>query len=200
MMKIPVPFTHIAKMTDFQLVPKIKERIERETVEFFYGKAAPIFIKLFANYYTDCDNPVEFIDDFYAELMSVRESVNTRKIDGFAFDCQFKNWIGKIALIYCFDRFAINEKRKEMLVSYASMMPEPQLQQNISLLDKQDVNTLLSMMPNRNYSELIRSVYVEGRTLQETAAILNVPMDKFFNMHRRAKLQYTQIYNKEARL
>lgn len=41
-MKIPVPFPHIVNMPDAQLVPKIKDRKERETVEFFYGKAAPI--------------------------------------------------------------------------------------------------------------------------------------------------------------
>lgn len=199
-MKIPVPFAHIAKMPDIRLVPKIKEKVERETVEFFYGMAAPIFMKLFENYYTDCDNVIEFIDDFYVDIMSVRQSVNTRKIDVYSFNCRFKNWIAKIALTYCFDRFAINEKRKEMLNSYTVSAPEPALRQNIVSLDKRDVDTLLSLMPNPNYSKLIRLVYVDGLSLHEAASMLDVKMGKFFNMHRRAKLQYTQIYNKEARL
>lgn len=199
MKKIPVPFPHIIDMPDVQLVPKIKDRAECETVEFFYGKAAPVFIKLFNGYFTDCLTPVEFINDFYVDLMSERQSVGSRKIDVFAYDCQFKNWIGRIALIFCFDRYSMNEKRKEALSDLARLNPEPQLMQNISLLDRQDVNLLLSMMPNPQYSELIRMVYVEGMSLQETARALDVEMDRFFNMHRRAKLQYTQVYNKEAR-
>ncbi|MCQ2329170.1 MAG: hypothetical protein MJZ93_01265 [Paludibacteraceae bacterium] len=198
-MKIPVPFPHIANMSDAQLVPKIKDRKERETVEFFYGKAAPIFIKLFNGYFTDCQTPIEFIDDFYADLMVERQSVGSRKIDGFAYDCLFKNWIGKIALIFCFDRYSMKEKRNEALSDYAKLNPEPQLMQNIASLDRRDVSMLLSMMPNRQYSELIRMVYVDGMTLHDTAETLGVEMDRFFNMHRRAKLQYTQVYNKEIR-
>lgn len=198
-MKIPVPFPHIANMSDAQLVPKIKDRKERETVEFFYGKAAPIFIKLFNGYFTDCQTPIEFIDDFYADLMVERQSVGSRKIDGFAYDCLFKNWIGKIALIFCFDRYSMKEKRNEALSDYAKLNPEPQLMQNIASLDSRDVSMLLSMMPNRQYGELIRMVYVDGMTLHDTAETLGVEMDRFFNMHRRAKLQYTQVYNKEIR-
>lgn len=198
-MKIPVPFPHIANMSDAQLVPKIKDRKERETVEFFYGKAAPIFIKLFNGYFTDCQTPIEFIDDFYADLMVERQSVGSRKIDGFAYDCLFKNWIGKIALIFCFDRYSMKEKRNEALSDYAKLNPEPQLMQNIASLDRRDVSMLLSMMPNRQYGELIRMVYVDGMTLHDTAETLGVEMDRFFNMHRRAKLQYTQVYNKEIR-
>lgn len=198
-MKIPVPFPHIANMPDAQLVPKIKDRKERETVEFFYGKAAPIFIKLFNGYFTDCQTPIEFIDDFYADLMVERQSVGSRKIDGFAYDCLFKNWIGKIALIFCFDRYSMKEKRNEALSDYAKLNPEPQLMQNIASLDRRDVSMLLSMMPNRQYGELIRMVYVDGMTLHDTAETLGVEMDRFFNMHRRAKLQYTQVYNKEIR-
>ncbi|MCQ2332715.1 MAG: hypothetical protein MJZ95_05920 [Paludibacteraceae bacterium] len=200
-MKIPVPFPHIVNMSDAQLVPKIKDRKECETIEFFYGMAAPIFMKLFNGYFTDCQTPVEFINDFYADLMAERQSVGSRKIDGFAYECLFKNWIGKIALIFCFDRYSMKERRKEALSDYAkfNLNPEPELMQNIASLDLKDVSVLLSMMPNRQYSELIRMVYVDGMTLHDTAEALGVGMDRFFNMHRRAKLQYTQVYNKEFR-
>lgn len=78
----------------------------------FYGKTAPVFMRLFNGYYTDCDEALEFINDFYLDLMSVRPVAKNRKIDGFAFECMFKNWIGKLALMYCYDKYEMREQER----------------------------------------------------------------------------------------
>lgn len=199
-MRIPIPYPHIIYLPDEHLVPKIKARFALETTEFFYGKAAPIFIKLYNNYYTDCDEVIEFIDDFYTDLMAVHPSMKSRKIDSFAYECQFKNWIGRVALIYCYAKYKIHEKEQAYLEDLQlNAGVEPLIHANISHLNREDVEWLLKSMPNQRYSRLIRLVYLEELSLQEAAKALDVNMANFFNLHRRAKLQYVQVFNKEMK-
>ena len=186
-------------MPDRMLVPRIKDHQPCETSEFFYGGAAPIFIKLYDAYYTDCMDIVEFINDFYTNLMEVRPSVNTRKIDGFAYECKFKNWIARIATVFCYQKYDATQKQQAAIADYSASI-EPEMAENIANCDIKDVNTLLGMMPNQDYAKLIRLVYIDGMTLTEAATVLDVPMQRFFNMHRRAKLQYVQVYSKEFKL
>lgn len=200
-MKIPIPYPHVDNMPDDILVPKIRQLASLETVEFFYGKAAPIFIKLYNGYFTDCVEVAEFINEIYADVMQVRPIAKTRKIDGFAFECMFKNWIGKLALMYCYDKFQMKEEHRKFLEKLAEDDFDGGMRENVSGLDQRDVNALLNTMTCLNYRDIIRLVYVDGMTLPEAAIAMGVEdMDNFYNMHRRAKLQYIQVYNSEMRL
>lgn len=199
-MKIPIPYPHVKDMPDEQLVPKIKNMVPQETAEFFYGKAAPVFIKLFNGYYTDCNETIEFIDDFYLDLMVLRPVAKSRKIDGFAFECMFKNWIGKLALMYCYGKYEMKEQERKFLESLTIEDIDPGLKENVSNLDKRDVDALLKAMTCENYRDLIRMLYVDELTMQEASEVMGVTLDNLYNIHRRAKLQYMQVYNKEMRL
>lgn len=198
-MKIPIPYPHVKEMQDVHLVPKIKEMVPLETAEFFYGKVAPVFIRLYNGYYTDCEEVIEFIDDFYMELMSVRPVAKDRKIDGFAFESQFKTWIGKLALMYCYDKYEMRQKEIEYLNGLTVEDIDPGLKENMSNLDKSDVDALLKAMTCENYRDLIRMLYLDELTMPEVAEIMGVTMGNLYNIHRRAKLQYMQVYNKEMR-
>lgn len=196
-MKIPIPYPHVNDMPDRQLVPKIQQMVPLETAEFFYGKAAPIFIKLYNGYYTDCRNTVEFINAFYVDLMSVRPKAQTRKIDGFAYKCMFKNWIGKLALMYCYGMYKMKKGAEESSNDETNAVVDQQVEENMKSLDRQDVDNLLSMMTCKNYRDLIRMVYLDEMSLEETADAMGLSLANFYNMHRRAKLQYLQVYQKE---
>ena len=196
-MKIPIPYPHVNDMPDRQLVPKIQQMVPLETAEFFYGKAAPIFIKLYNGYYTDCRNTVEFINAFYVDLMSVRPKAQTRKIDGFAYKCMFKNWIGKLALMYCYGMYKMKKGVEESSNDETNAVVDQQVEENMKSLDRQDVDNLLSMMTCKNYRDLIRMVYLDEMSLEETADAMGLSLANFYNMHRRAKLQYLQVYQKE---
>lgn len=199
-MRIPIPYPHVKEMLDEQLVPKIKEMVPLETAEFFYGKAAPVFIRLYNGYYTDCKEEIEFVDDFYIELMCYRPVAKNRKIDGFAFESQFKTWIGKVALMYCYDKYEMKQKEMEYLNGLTVEDVDPGLKENLSELDKRDVDALLKAMTCENYRDLIRLLYIDDMSLTQAAEVMGVSMDNIYNIHRRAKLQYLQVYNKEMRL
>lgn len=200
-MNIPIPFPHVNNMPDDVLVPKIKSLAAKETAEFFYGKAAPIFIKLYNGYCTDCEEVLEFINEIYSDIMFLRPVAKTRKIDGFAFECMFKNWIGKLALMYCYDKFKMREEHRKYLEKMAEEDFDEGMKENVSSLDMRDINALLNLMTCDNYRDVIRLIYLDGLTVPEAAIAMGVDdINNFYNMHRRAKLQYIQVYNKEMRL
>ena len=74
---------------------------------------------------------------------------------------------------------------------------DQQVEENMKSLDRQDVDNLLSMMTCKNYRDLIRMVYLDEMSLEETADAMGLSLANFYNMHRRAKLQYLQVYQKE---
>jgi DNA-directed RNA polymerase specialized sigma24 family protein len=68
---------------------------------------------------------------------------------------------------------------------------------DLHFLDLSDLDKLLGMMSNERYRLLIRFRYVEGRTNEETAGLLGMNMDNYYNKHRLAKKQFRQILKKE---
>jgi DNA-directed RNA polymerase specialized sigma24 family protein len=63
-----------------------------------------------------------------------------------------------------------------------------------------DVIRVLEMMPNTRYRNLIEQRYVEEKTNEETASILGMTMDNYYNKHKLAKAQFCNILRKEGLL
>ena len=51
---------------DLQLAKALIKRDELTTRKFFYKQCYPLFKSIFDNYYTDCENCKECIDEIYA--------------------------------------------------------------------------------------------------------------------------------------
>ena len=68
-----------------------------------------------------------------------------------------------------------------------------------SIMSRDDLEAILSIMPNKRYSMIIRLRYLEGMTNEETASALQMSMENFYNKHMRAKRQFNEIINKEGR-
>ena len=66
-------------------------------------------------------------------------------------------------------------------------------------MDKDDLNAILALMPNKRYSMIIRLRYLEGMSNEETATALQMSLDNYYNKHMRAKKQFNEILNKEGR-
>ena len=64
-------------------------------------------------------------------------------------------------------------------------------------LNNCDMETILQLMPNRRYSYLIRLRYIEGHSNEETAQIMGMNMNTFYNKHKMAKEQFVKILRKE---
>jgi DNA-directed RNA polymerase specialized sigma24 family protein len=69
---------------------------------------------------------------------------------------------------------------------------------DFSKIDRQDVLTVLRLMPNQRYSALIRMRYLEEYSNEETAEALGMSMDNYYNKHKLAKAQYELVLKKEV--
>ena len=68
---------------------------------------------------------------------------------------------------------------------------------DLSGMNREDVETLLDMMPNKRYSRLIRLLYLEQKTHKETAEALGMTMKNYYNKRILAEAQYEQVRRKE---
>ena len=71
---------------------------------------------------------------------------------------------------------------------------------NTRKLDMDDVQKILSMMPNQRYRKLIKYRYVDEKSNEETALLLEMSMANYYNCHKRAKAQYCEVLRKEGLL
>lgn len=195
---LPIAYPHIKNMADQELVPAIKAYRNVETSEFFYGKACPAFICLFNRFYTDSIDVLDFIHEVYADIMHVQKRVKHRKIDTFCYTSSFKNWVAFVALRYCQQKYQhrVNTQCVDFQQDDASSAEVPILCES-SLLDRQDIDRLIAMMPNKRYQNIIRLLYVEGLSLEKTADILAMSIANLRTKRRLAQVQYLAVYNKD---
>ena len=86
----------------------------------------------------------------------------------------------------------IENNRSDRLEQYsASMYAEEHI------MCREDLEALLSLMPNKRYALIIKLRYFEGLSNEDTAAALQMSMDNFYNKHMRAKKQFNEILKKE---
>lgn len=73
----------------------------------------------------------------------------------------------------------------------------PSIEIDFSNLNSDDVNIILSMMPNRRYSNLVRLRFWKQKTDSETAEALGMTMSNYYNKKILAVKQYNAILRKE---
>ena len=188
-------------MTDQQIVTALIGRDKEVTRAFFY-KCYPLFNSIFHHYYTDCDNCIEFINEMYIYIMSPQSSTGKSKLESFRFESTLYTWIKTVCLYYCYARF----EEKNRLVIDRNEEPTDRniplhesIQMDFDKINHEDIIQILSLMPNARYRELIRLRYLEDYSNEETAQLLGMTMDNYYNKHKLAKEQYISVYRKEAR-
>lgn len=189
------------------IVHAILLRDQEVTQHYLYIKCYPLFKAVYDNYYTDCQTCVEFIHDIYIHLMTPHKDKGICKLQSFHFNSTLTTWLKTVAVYYCYERYRrklkipfVKEKtgtdsyQSDRFSQYASSMytEEP-------LMHCDDLETILSMMPNKRYSMIIRLRYLEGMSNEETAISLGMSLDNFYNKHMRAKKQFNDIIKKESR-
>ena len=65
-------------------------------------------------------------------------------------------------------------------------------------IDRSDLETIIGIMPNERYRNIIRLRYIERRTNEETAEALGMTMANYYNKHKLAKEQFISALNKES--
>lgn len=189
---------------DHDIVDALLRRDENITRDFFYRKCYPLFKSIYDNYHTDCSSCMEFISEIYVHILTPNRETGLCKLDNFRFQSTLFTWLKTVCLFYCYKRFErVNKTQTER---FSDKFDEGGVRidtvsgsintDNLSMAIY-DIEVILRLMPNRRYSQLIRLRYLDGHTNEETAAILGMNMNTFYNKHKLAKEQYIKILNKE---
>lgn len=187
-------------LTDQEIVKAILCRDTEITKEFLYWKCYPLFASIHAKYYTDCDTPIELINEIYVFILLPHKDTHRSKLQDFGFRCSLTMWLKIITENYCRQLFS---KRMEIdndsdVNSDRNILQEESLSQSTQNFNMADVYKILSMMPNQRYAKLIEYRYIDEKSNEETAVLLGMNMANYYNCHKRAKAQYCAILRKEG--
>ena len=194
---------------DLEVAAAILKRDEAVTRSFFYKECYPLFRAIYQNYTTDCVSCLEFINEIYLLIMTPSKKTGHCQLENYRGESSLKTWLKVTALYYCYAQY----EKKERMPMIESINNEDS-EQNDDVLDRfvsngesieieidninrQDIETLLKLMPNLRYRELIRMRYIERLSNEDVAKELGMSMDNYYNSHKRAKEQYLAIYRKE---
>lgn len=196
---------------DLQIAKALIKRDNLVTRKYFYQQCYPLFKSIYDNYYTDCTNCKEFIDEIYIVVLAPSKTTGKCQMENFRGESTLASWIKTACLYYCYKQYETKEKMPKY-----ERLPNSNVKDNdddsdrddaiygsieidFTNLNRQDALIILNQMPNKRYSELIRLRYLELKTNEETAKALGMTMDNYYNKHKLAKEQYERIYRKEVR-
>lgn len=195
---------------DLQIAKSLIVRDEMVTRKYFYQQCYPLFKSIFDNYYTDCANVKEFIDEMYIIVLAPSKLTGKCQMENFRGESTLTSWLKTACLFYCYKQFEIKGKmpRKERLpLSNGDDDDDAgdradsiygSLELDFSNINRQDAQVIIKQMPNKRYGELIRLRYLELKTNEETAKELGMSMENYYNKHKLAKEQYERIFRKEV--
>ena len=192
----------IRQLSDKVIVEAIIARDAEITKLFFYEKCYPLFKSVFEKYETDCKDCIEFINEIYVYIMAKSSKSDLSKLEAFGFKCQFIYWLKIVSENYCHTLFKKSSYQTNKLTDGGdslSKLPHSIIIESHEISLK-DAETILLMMPNRRYSQLIRHRYLEEHTNEETAALLGMNINNYYNKHRLAKAQFRSMLIKEGLL
>lgn len=186
---------------------------EKVTRRYFYQDCYPLFKSIFDNYYTDCKDCKEFMDEVYLVVLAPSKVTGKCQMENFKGESTLRSWLKSVCLYYCFKKYKL---KKRMPVYEPLLHPsEKNIDEDMgndrldaiygsedidfSNLNYQDALIVLRQMPNKRYSDLIRLRYLEQKTNEETAEALGMTMDNYYNKHKLAKAQYEKVCRKEVK-
>ena len=187
-----------SSMSDRDIVEAILKRDKDITAFYLYQKCYPLFKARYDKYYTDCESCIEFINEIYAYIMTPGVKSGKCYLSTFGFSCSLTCWLSIVTENYCHQLF----KKKLNIVDTEDEISDRKLDTtsslNINSLNSHDVEVVLNLMPNKRYSSLIYHRYVQEKSNEETAEILGMSIDNYYNKHKLAKEQFVKTLRKEG--
>lgn len=161
-----------------------------------------MFKAVYDKYYTDCETCIELINEIYVYIMIPQKKTGVSKLAAFGYRCSLTMWLKVVVENYCHQLYARKMAFDGVIdvVDDRKLPSDDSLTSNTQTLDMEDVSKLLNMMPNQRYRQLIEYRYVNEKSNEETAGLLDVTMENYYNMHKRAKVQYCEVLRKEGLL
>lgn len=196
---------------DLQIAKALIKRDNLVTRKYFYRQCYPLFKSIYDNYYTDCTNCKEFIDEIYIVVLAPSKTTGKCQMENFRGESTLASWIKTSCLYYCYGKYELKQKmpiyepfphpveKDEQENSITDRSNDESLSNPIDFsgMNRADVEALLSMMPNIRYRNIIRLLYLEQKTHKEVAEALGMSMDNYYNKRILAEKQYKQVCRKE---
>ncbi len=188
---------------DSVIVDSLLQRDSQATKDFLYIRCYPLFKAVYDNYHTDCDSCVEFINEIYIHILTPEKESGLCKLQKFRFESSLFTWLKTVCIFYCYKKY---KRKSRMETDRISDYFEDQgvriadIPESINIEDalaRNDVETILNLMPNKRYSMLIRLRYLEEHSNEETAYMLGMNMNTFYNKHKLAKEQFVKTLKME---
>lgn len=198
--KSQIQIMNTGKYTDKEIVDAILNRDPLVTKEFLYRKCYPLFSSIYNKYYTDCNSPIELINQIYLYILSPHKKTHRSKLQDFGFRCSLMMWIKIVTENYCHQLFARRLVKTEILQDRddRNMFENYSIESSINKMAIQDVRKILQSMPNERYRKLIELHYLDGMANEETAMLLGLTMSNYYNVHLRAKTQFYAVLKQEG--
>lgn len=196
---------------DLQIAEALIKRDNMVTRKYFYQQCYPLFKSIYDNYYTDCINYKEFIDEIYIVVLAPSKTTGKCQMENFRGESTLASWIKTACLYYCYKKYEL----KQRMPIYEPLPHSTEKDDNdeaisdrkndeslsnpidFSGMNRADVEALLNMMPNIRYRNIIRLLYLEQKTHKEVAEALGMTMDNYYNKRILAEKQYKQACRKE---
>ena len=196
---------------DLQIAKALIKRDNLVTRKYFYQQCYPLFKSIYDNYYTDCINCKEFIDEIYIVVLAPSKITGKCQMENFRGESTLASWIKTSCLYYCYGKYELKQKmpiyeplpypveKDELENSITDRSNDESLSNPIDFsgMNRADVEALLSMMPNTRYRNIIRLLYLEQKTHKEVAKTLGMSMDNYYNKRILAEKQYKQVCRRE---
>ncbi len=194
----------IDNYTDREIVKAILRRNTEVTKEFLYRKCYPLFKAIYDKYYTDCESPIELINEIYVYILMPHRETHRSKLQDFGFRCTLTLWLKIVTENYCRQIFAKRIPKDQNFDgeddSFERIADSVEIEINNLRLedDKKTIQRILNQMPNARYRRLIELRYLQEKTNEETAELLSMTMPNYYNKHKLAKAQLYVALRKEG--
>lgn len=193
---------------DLQIAQALMAHDEGVTLSYFYKQCYPLFKSIYDNYYTDCESCLEFISEIYVVVLAPSKTTGKCQMENYRGESSLASWLKSASLFYCYGKY--QRKKKIPIVDKQPDRGEKKTDDDDRWLDlgesttiddhdlnRNDVEAILNSMTNARYARLIWLRYLEQKSDKETAEILGINMDNYYNVHKRAKAQYKLACRKE---
>lgn len=162
-------------------------RGNKEIVKYFFFQHCASMLRYIAH--SVFNGKVEQ-DELINELYLFLQANDWHKLKQFDYRSKLTTWLNVVAVRYFI-------KNRELLIEKCGDNDSKQKEQGYSteevLIAGMDVKTILAMIPNERYREVIRLLVLEEHVPQEVADAWDITVDNLYNIKRRALKQLEQI-------
>lgn len=165
----------------------------RDMIEyFFYRKCSGLLYFIVCRVYKGAVDTNEVLNELFLYLAAN----NWHKLRQFDFRSKLTTWLGVVAI-----RFF--QKNRSLLTDNDRDLPlidkggDPAYQPTESWSRTHDIRRVISRMKNERYRYVVELMDIDGRTPEETAAIMGISVANLYNLRHRAHAQLAMIIGRK---